>query len=495
MLALCIVLAIYPADILILTGQAAVQHSFSASGLIAPLYLMSVLAYLRIACAKHPLLLTALFCYMAIFAVAPWLPGSWYLDYATHQPFVQLNHYIYTLGIGAWVMKVSSYALIACAAAIVVYRVSASRSPHSYVLTLAIFPILAGVFDLIASLVGFSPHYGISTVQIATTVGSFALSFALLRRQMLERVPMSRDVLISHMREGLCVISEHGEIVDCNDAMAAIVCRSPDALVGRLANHVLPEPVLAQLDVQRLKGEVVVDVEVRWEATSGAANGDRYANGLRIASVSVSRLDDGPATLLSITDVTQRSQQLESVEAAAGELREANEYLAALSNTDELTGLGNRRLMRDALTERLREDDSGSTGLIMVDIDHFKAINDTHGHLAGDAVLVRLAKVMRETCRDKDLIVRWGGEEFVALLGNSDERRLQLAAERLRMHIRRLVIELDNGVALQVTASIGATLVRPGQSAESALRQVDRLLYEAKSEGRDRVKASLLPEG
>ena len=123
----------------------------------------------------------------------------------------------------------------------------------------------------------------------------------------------------------------------------------------------------------------------------------------------------------------------------------------------------------------------------MVDIDHFKVINDTHGHAAGDAVLVRLAQTMKDTCRDNDLIVRWGGEEFVVLLHDSDEKRLQQAAERLRLHIRRLVIDLENGVTLQVTASIGASMIRAGQGPESALRLVDQLLYEAKQEGRDRV--------
>ena len=480
MLALCIVLAIYPLDVVFLSGPAAVQHSFATVSLVAPLYLLSVCCYLRVPMAKHPLFLSAIGGYMLAAALAPWLPGTWYLDYAANQPYMQMNHYLYTSGVGAWFMKIVSYVLIATAAAMVIHRFSSSRSPRSYVLALAVFPVLAGLVDLVAAVTDYSPHYGISTVQIATTVGLFALSFALLRRQMLERAPVSRNVLMSHMREGMCVIGDNGEIVDCNDAMAAIIGRSSNRLMGFSANRVLPESLLEQLDLQRRQGEVN-DVEVQLE------------NGARVVSVSASRLDvesGGPATLLSVTDITQRSQQLQSVEAVAGELRVANEYLEVLSNTDELTGLGNRRLMHDTLAERLREDDSGSTGLIMVDIDHFKVINDTHGHPAGDAVLVRLADAMRETCRDNDLIVRWGGEEFVALLGDSDEQRLKLAAERLRLHIRRLVIELDNGVALQVTASIGATLVRPGQSPESALRQVDRLLYEAKTEGRDRVKSS-----
>ena len=193
--------------------------------------------------------------------------------------------------------------------------------------------------------------------------------------------------------------------------------------------------------------------------------------------------------MLSITDVTDRSNQLASVAATADQLQEANEKLLELSNTDQLTGLGNRRALLDELNLYAAKDKQGSIGLIMVDIDHFKVINDTHGHPAGDAVLVQLAQAMRDTCRDDDLITRWGGEEFIVLLHDSNEQRMRLAAERLRLHIRRLVIQLDNGVALQVTASLGAALMRSGQGSESALRQVDRLLFEAKREGRDRVKS------
>ena len=193
--------------------------------------------------------------------------------------------------------------------------------------------------------------------------------------------------------------------------------------------------------------------------------------------------------MLSITDVTDRSNQLASVAATADQLQEANEKLLELSNTDQLTGLGNRRALLDELNLYAAKDKQGSIGLIMVDIDHFKVINDTHGHPAGDAVLVQLAQAMRDTCRDDDLITRWGGEEFIVLLHDSNEQRMRLAAERLRLHIRRLVIQLDNGVALQVTASLGAALMRSGQGSESALRQVDRLLFEAKREGRDCVKS------
>lgn len=479
MLGLCLVLAALPLDVLFLSGQPAVQYSFSTAGLIAPVYLLAVLAYLRVPVAENPLFLTMMYGYLLAVVIAPWLPGVWYLDYAVEQPQAALFHYYYTPGPGSWTMRLISYSITALASAMVVYHFCTTRSSSSYLLTFAFFPLLSGFFDLLAALVDFTPHYGISTVQIATTVSLFALSYTLLRRQMLEHRPVSRNLMMSQMREGVCVIADSGEIIDCNEAMATITNRTIKSFVGRQASHVLPEPMLLQLDALRSNESDVSDVEVRLAADQ------------RVVSLSASRLSEavgGPATLLSITDVTDRSMQLESVQALAGELKETNEYLSVLSTTDELTGLGNRRMLRDALAKRLRDAGSDGTALIMVDIDHFKAVNDTHGHAAGDAVLVCLAQTMRDTFRDNDVIARWGGEEFVALLGNFDETQLQVVAERLRLRISRLVIELDNDVALQVTASIGAMLVKPGQSAEGALQQLDRLLYTAKEEGRDRVK-------
>lgn len=480
LLALCCVLASYPMGSLLVGGEIGLRHRFSSIALVAPIYVLAVVSYLRLQPRGWSVLKGILFIYMPMALLAPWITGDWYLAFADPQPEAASGHLYYELGTGAWVMKILSYLCIILGAVMVLQQLSASRHSSTHLLSLALFPVLAGMLDLAAALADFTPYAGVTNVQIGTTVGLFALSYALLRQQMLSRVPVSRNKLMRHLREGVCVVSDDGVITDCNDALATILGVTTSKLINGKASRVLPESLLAVLDRQR-REQAVLDAEVNIENT------DRYV------CVSAKALDEDAgcaAILLTVTDVTQRKMELASVTAEAGELKEVNEHLEHLSNTDELTGLGNRRCMHEALSLRSYEDQSASIGLIMVDIDHFKAINDTHGHSAGDAVLIRLAQAMRDTCRDNDLIVRWGGEEFVVLLNESDEQRLQLAAERLRLHIRRLVIELENGVALQVTASIGATLVRPGQSSESALRQVDRLLYEAKQEGRDRVKSS-----
>jgi polar amino acid transport system substrate-binding protein len=168
-------------------------------------------------------------------------------------------------------------------------------------------------------------------------------------------------------------------------------------------------------------------------------------------------------------------------------LRGLNEQFERLAVTDQLTGLYNRRLF-DRLGERElaradREDKPLS--LILVDIDHFKRINDAHGHAVGDRVLMQFSRLLHEGTRKIDLLVRWGGEEFVILCADTDldgtVRLADMLAERIRC--------FDFGVVGALTASFGIARYRPGEDLEALLKRADEALYRAKRGGRDRVFA------
>lgn len=126
--------------------------------------------------------------------------------------------------------------------------------------------------------------------------------------------------------------------------------------------------------------------------------------------------------------------------------------------------------------------------LLMLDIDHFKEINDTYGHKVGDIVLQRLSAVMRETLRTIDVIGRLGGEEFAILLPETDLQRAAEIAERLREIISRAEVVLDGGMPLHFTASIGVTaLQEKDTNLDILLNQADMALYQAKEGGRNKV--------
>lgn len=164
--------------------------------------------------------------------------------------------------------------------------------------------------------------------------------------------------------------------------------------------------------------------------------------------------------------------------------------LARMAQIDALTGLNNRRhyiqLSETELSRTARY--GGALSVLMLDIDHFKRINDTYGHQMGDAVIQRLAGVCREQVRDLDVTGRLGGEEFAVTMPNADNAQAMQLAERLRAAIAAASVALPDGQSLRFTASIGAA-TRPDGPSDLAtlLDQADRALYRAKNSGRNRV--------
>ncbi len=131
--------------------------------------------------------------------------------------------------------------------------------------------------------------------------------------------------------------------------------------------------------------------------------------------------------------------------------------------------------------------------VIFIDLDHFKQINDQHGHQTGDTILASAAKILKSVVRGSDVIARYGGEEFVCILPNADEHVACMVSDRLRAAIKAKPLTTESGVALDVTASFGcATLSvdHPYESCAALLEEADRCLYAAKKAGRDRVVTS-----
>ena len=174
------------------------------------------------------------------------------------------------------------------------------------------------------------------------------------------------------------------------------------------------------------------------------------------------------------------------VQARTLELVEKNRELEELSVTDKLTGLANRRKLDQVLEEefiRARRYDVEFSVAIM-DIDHFKDVNDHHGHAAGDLVLEAMARILRQQTRDADVLARWGGEEFVILCRHAGLARCLATAGKVREAIAAHVF---SGVG-QVTASFGVAACRKDDSVASLMARADAALYRAKAGGRNRVE-------
>lgn len=175
-------------------------------------------------------------------------------------------------------------------------------------------------------------------------------------------------------------------------------------------------------------------------------------------------------------------------------LNESHLIIEELSRTDGLTNVFNRRYFEElgARENSLAKRTGGPVSLLMLDLDHFKLINDRHGHTAGDGVLVEFAERLRQTLRTHDIVGRYGGEEFVVLLSSSDSSQAFEAAQRIRLATSETPV-LTEGQQISFTVSIGvATSLNGDYDLHALIKCADMALYQAKEKGRNRVEVMVM---
>jgi diguanylate cyclase (GGDEF)-like protein len=189
--------------------------------------------------------------------------------------------------------------------------------------------------------------------------------------------------------------------------------------------------------------------------------------------------------------VYELKQEKQKVEELARELKEANETLRGLAFKDGLTGLFNHRYFQEHMEKEVQRADryKRTLSLIMIDIDHFKKINDTYGHPVGDIVIRSIANLFENTIRKSDTAARYGGEEFALILPETDIKGAVILAERLRKMAEQMEIEAD-GNKIKVTISIGIATYDPSaglRSKAEIIDAADRALYNSKQTGRNKL--------
>jgi diguanylate cyclase (GGDEF)-like protein len=201
--------------------------------------------------------------------------------------------------------------------------------------------------------------------------------------------------------------------------------------------------------------------------------------------------------LADLAAMVESEFQREAMSATQLELAAENEALAQRALVDPLTRLWNRGAIAEIADRELETARAASAPLavILLDIDHFKLVNDTYGHPGGDEVLRRVSERIRQSVRPADAVGRWGGEEFLVVLPGCGAADIHAAAERIRNSVAETAIDLD-GVAVSVTVSLGATFAAEGEHAVSLLvRTADDGLYAAKTSGRNRACVREVADG
>jgi diguanylate cyclase (GGDEF)-like protein len=386
-----------------------------------------------------------------------------------------------------WVMIGYSYLLLV--AGVVVVIMALGRHDRAYmgqfgsVLFFALFPILGSIIYIL----GLSPVPGMDPTPILFAVTAVGLAWALLRQGLLSVIPIAQETVLHNLHDAVLVLDTGMRIAMINQACcvwlglstsmigqpAGMVLQGWPALVRAVNGEIEDQEVLIDHPVQRyvdLRRAVLSDER-------GRARGQvlvlRDINDLRLSEM---ELREANAKLMT---------QLATIQTLQEGLREQ-------ALRDSLTGLYNRRYLEETIGRELAraQRNHESLSLLMIDLDHFKALNDEHGHAAGDQVLRWFGDLVRTKLRPGDIACRYGGEEFVLILPGAPLHGGLARADDLRIAFHHLVPAASGNQYGDVTLSVGvAAFPDDARTASELRRKADAALYVAKRSGRNRVVA------
>lgn len=416
-----------------------------------------------------------------------WTNGMHRLMFKSIHLVYENNFYWIQIIRGPWytVNVIYSYIVIVCGLAVLIYGMTHSSPllrPQNRILLLGAFlPWGMSIYsEHVANLlyIDFTPLvFGIS---------GMLFTYSVFRNRFLDIIPLARSRIIESMSDGVLVLDAQNRIVDINPAMGKFLDRGSESYLGKPAAEVL-HPWMDQSDA--LSSEQEIHTELR---ISDAPS--RYLD-LKVTPIydQDQRLN---GRLMVFRDVTDRKLVEKKLRSANDRLHSQLIEIGTLQSKlrsqairDPLTDLFNRRYLDETLDRELARAarEGYPVCVIMLDIDHFKKLNDTYGHEAGDHILKALAKTLSTHNRRGDFVCRFGGEEFVVVMPNIPVEVAYKRAQDLRGALNALYVSYEQ-FHLSITISMGiASYPTNGEDRESVLRAADRAMYAAKRAGRDHI--------
>lgn len=389
-----------------------------------------------------------------------------------------------------WFNLVYSYVLILVGFILLMnkYRNSPAtyRRQTGVVLIGASIPWLVNIGEI----VGILPRLPLDLTPFAFTLTGIFITIGLLEFDFLDLAPVARDLLVEKMSDGVIVLDAQDRIVDINPSAVQIF---------DWEGSPIGEPIEALLlglwgEIPRQLGDVL---EGQFEVMLGG-DPTRYFD-LHIIPLYDERRGNFAGRLVDFRDITSRKHNEMELRQANQQLKQQlleienlQSRLQELATRDPLTGLFNRRYLHETLERELSRAarSNAPLSLIMMDIDHFKAVNDTYGHKAGDLMLQALSRTLVDRVRKEDIPCRYGGEEFLIVLPGMSLEDAQRRAEEFRLMFQKMNIPFGSR-HLQATLSAGvACYPQHGEDSDTLLRLVDEALYSAKNAGRNQVQLS-----
>ena len=376
------------------------------------------------------------------------------------------------------------YAFTLLAVGTAVWRLFTAPHQKKEMLAIIAVPLIVIAADMSYYFQGFL-LFGAMPTPFAMTFGLTLMALTLYRSRIFDLRPIARSTLIDNVQDGMLVVDEQQRLVDYNHA-ALVLLEAPEGpLIGRAAGEIVAPEIteLLQTDAP-IREEIAIDGEVerQW---------------LEVDVTPLIINDSACGHLLIARDITARRVAQEALQASQKALEAANQQLIEQSVTDPLTGLRNRRFLFERLQQEVnRHRRSGNVlSLLVVDIDHFKQVNDTHGHPAGDRTLQRVANAIQGVIRENDVAARIGGEEFAIIAVDTNPASSEVLAQRVCEAISAADGDDVTEQGIQLTASIGVAYYQRGNAdADRLFSEADLRLYEAKNQGRNRVVCGPVPD-
>lgn len=358
--------------------------------------------------------------------------------------------------------------------------ISSSKKQTLTMTTAILIPVVFNLLDIF-KLNPLKP-YGATSVVFSIT--GIILAWGLFREHFLDIAPIARNIVLEKIGDGVVVVDRHHRIVDVNPA-AYPLFRSEYRLLSQVVGKKIGEMISLWSgasgpfeigDSDRRQMELIVNGERRFYNVT--------------SSLIARHRNESIGWVIIFNDITEVKQTNERLQNQLDEINRLQMQLREQVIHDSLTGCYNRHYLSEMLTREISRAtrEKHTIGLMMLDIDYFKKVNDTYGHASGDLVLQTIAEKLRRWVRMEDSVFRYGGEEFLVILPGISSEAIMARAKCLCRQISELPLVLSADVTIHVTVSLGVALYPlHGDNIQEVLKCADLALYDAKHAGRNTV--------
>lgn len=454
---------------------------------LPPFFLLFVLIYTGRMRNPHQIKIVLLWLLPVFFLISAWTNEWHHLVWKSFSEIDPVTRVMtYNHGLIFWGITAYSYIVILIILAILIVEFrKASHAKYRWQIVMMMFAAISPMAGGIVYVTNLNPVPGMDWTPVGGFLSVLILTISVISFHFLDLVPVAREILLEQMDIGMLVIDPQMRIVDLNKALRQLI-NQIDIQIGNRADEFFRNLGIGKNLFDNLEGPVIFELEE-------PENGKKYIE----VKLNLLKTENRVLGWLGIfRDISEQRIASLAIESINLNLQSKLEQIQKLQKTleeqaihDPLTNVYNRRFFDETFEKELARSKRNGKPLciIMIDIDHFKRINDQFGHAAGDRVLKNFGELLIKRTRASDIVCRFGGEEFIILFTEADAICLMERADGIRKDFRNMCRN-DPELQMDVTISIGVSCYpKNGEDTRELILKADRALYEAKENGRNQV--------